>query len=204
MIVSISREYGSGGRLIGQEAAEMLGFPFYDKALISLVAEETGLTEEYVKKHQETQSVGWFRDVAFNTERMRAEDYLFVAEKEVIRNLTQEHENLIIVGRSADYYLRKNKPHLRVFIYCPREERIRRLQRYYELGEEGADERLQKTDRQRARYYRSVTGQEWGDPANYDLMINSEIGVLNAARIIAQAVNSFGEEPEPLDQRSKP
>lgn len=193
MIVSISREYGSGGRLIGREAAGILGFPFYDKQMISLIAEESGLTETFVEEHQETQPLKWLRDVAFQPDQLTAEDLLLVTEQQVIRELAEEHESLVIVGRSADYYLRDKTPHLKVFIHSAAEIRRGRLNRYYELGEEEAAVRLETVDKQRARYYRQVTGREWGAPEHYDLMIDSRIGLGNAAKLIAEAVRSFGE-----------
>ena len=193
MIVSISREYGSGGRLIGREAAELLGFPFYDKQMISLIAEESGLTESYVEEHQETGPRNWLRDVAFRPDQLAAEDLLLVAERHVIRKLAEQHENLVIVGRSADYYLRGRVPHLKVFIHSDADTRRVRLEQYYELGEANASERRESVDKQRAKYYRKVTGREWGAAEHYDLMINSRIGLGAAAKLIAEAVEAFGE-----------
>lgn len=203
MIITISREYGSGGRLIGRAVAEALEIPFFDKAIIRMISEESGLTADYVARHEESRSRRWFDHVAFSKERLPVADVLYIAEQTVIERLAREHDDLVIVGRAAGYRLRDVKDHLRVFVYASPEDRKERLLQYYELGDESAEVRMERVDRERKEYYREVTHRPWGHPEDYDLMLNSRIGIGNAVRLIVSAVRHYGEEVEMLGEGAR-
>ena len=202
-IITISREFGSGGRLIGEKLASRLGVEFYDRAIIQLAAERSGLSYKYIEQNEEniTNSLllnfpaatayAGFKTAAFFDTPMN--DKTFLAQAEVIRDLSKD--SCIIVGRCADYILRDDPALIRVFITALPEDRVRRAVEEYRFTSEGAPEKIKKIDKSRANYYKYYTGQPWGNLHNFDLVVNTSFtGVLGAVNVIQTMLEEKGIE----------
>lgn len=181
--ITIGREYGSGGRLVGRRVAEDLGIPFYDKELIAMAAKETGFSEEFVRENEQKRSSGFLANLYFNTQSLPMSDQVFIAQSNIIKKVADEGP-CVIVGRCADYVL-KNQPNcLHVFIHAPLEERIRRVKEFYNLNVEDVRAYIIKTDKSRAAYYNYFASGEWGKCQNYDMSINSSMGLDAVVHVI--------------------
>ena len=184
-VITVGREYGSGGRFIARNVAEKLSIPFYDKELIELVAEKTGLSPEFVKKAEEHRTSGFLYNLYYPTQSLPLYDQVFIAQSNIIKKFAAEGP-CVIVGRCADYVLQNTPGCLHVFVHAPVEERVARARAYYEL--EGDDDVLRtaiaKQDKARASYYNHFTMGKWGRAQNYDLAINSALGIDEAAHAI--------------------
>ena len=174
-IITISREFGSGGRTIGKMTAERLGIPCYDQELITKLAEKSGFTAEYVKERSEyTEHAGWFSN-AFSGRSLDGtsnQDYLWVIQRKILLELS-EQESCVIVGRCADYVLRDHADCLRVFIHADMEKRADRIVRVYGETKDAPKKRLREKDRRRAIYYQFYTDMEWGKAQNYHISLDS-------------------------------
>ena len=185
-IITISREFGSGGAAIGNLVAQKLGIPCYNQQLIDRIAEESGFYKDYVEEHTEGARTSWFglpRDRDFYGPSMQ--DELFRVQTRVIREVV-EHGLCIIVGRCADYILRRHDDLLTVFIHASKEKRIERILREY--GDNGKDpmQRLHDKDKKRKAYYQLYTDRKWGDVENYHIALDSGVlGIERCAEIIA-------------------
>ena len=187
IVITIAREYGSGGRYIGKLVAEKLGIKLYDKEFIEKMAEDTGLSEEYIRENEQKRNA---LDVFNNGyyAGLNNADELFIKESKLIKKVADE-ESCIIVGRCADYILRSRPDVLRVFVYADRDIRLRRAIDEYGDLEEHIDEFMHQTDKRRRIYYENYTNQRWGDRENYDLMLNSgDLGIEKCVELICQAV----------------
>jgi cytidylate kinase len=197
-MIAISREFGSGGRLIGAKLSEMLGIEFYDKSIIQMAAEKSGLSYTFIEQNEEHMSNSFlfslpaaasyasFKTTAFFDTPIN--DKTFLAQTEVIRELAQKG-SCVIVGRCADYILRDDPSLVRLFITGNPEDRIRRAVEYYKMPADEAEERIKKIDKSRANYYKYYTGQAWGDMHHYDLIINTSFtGVSGAVEVILTAL----------------
>ena len=192
-VLNIGREFGSGGREIGKLAAERLGIPYYDKELIVLAAEKSGMSLDYLLSLDE-QSVSSFL-YAFSgssfpmggrlgtTHVLPAADQLFLSQSEVLRSIAQKG-GAVIVGRCADYILQNHPKHMNVFIQAPLAQRVQRVMERHELTAKAAESLISKTDKNRASYYLHFTGEKWGDRKNFDLVVSSAIGVEAAVDLI--------------------
>lgn len=193
IVMNIGREFGSGGREIGKLVAQKLGIPYYDKELIVLAAEKSGLSPEYIASLDE-QSVSSFlysfsganfsmgmRSNSVNV--LPPADQLFLSQSEVIRDIAKKG-GAVIVGRCADYVLQETHSHINVFIQAPMRSRIQRVMERHSLDQKGAEALITKTDKNRANYYLHFTGEKWGDRRNFDLILSSVIGIESAANII--------------------
>lgn len=181
-IITIGREFGSGGRELGRRLAEELGIEYYDKEIITAIAQKTSLSQEYVQEvlegkphHLYPITIGQSLFITDNF-YIQQEDSIYVAQSEIIRDLA-EKSNCVIVGRCADYILRDLKPH-RIFVYADIESRIKRcISRNTEaekhLTEKEIKKQILSIDKNRAKYYNYYTGNKWGDKINYDLCINT-------------------------------
>ena len=175
-IITISREFGSGGRYIGSLVAEKLGIPYYDKEIIAKVAQKSGLAEEYVEKRGEYSSSGSLFAYGFVVRNSRGEsleDYLHAVQRKVILELA-EQSDCVIVGRCADYILRKNPNAIHVFIYADKDSKIERIQTY--LGGESPEDaarKMKKMDKTRSVNYNYFTDRKWGDARNYTMSLSS-------------------------------
>ena len=183
VVITLSREYGSGGRYIGKLIAQKLGIKLYDKEFIIKVAEETGLSEQYIKENEQKRNVldvlnnGYYSD-------MNNSDELFVKESELIKEVSAK-EPCVIVGRCADQILKDNKNVLKVFIYSNMEDKINRAVKYYGMDKKKAEKEISRIDKLRGNRYKYYTGKEWKDFSNYDICINSDkLGVEKAADLI--------------------
>ena len=198
-IITISRQYGSGGRLIGQKLAERLGIPFYDKELITLAAEESGFAEHLFEKNDRniTNSLLYSLSMYGNTMGlydMPLNDKLFIAQSKTIQNVAEKGP-CVIVGRCADYVLRNMPNVLNVFIHSDMESKIRRVVEDYGVESDNVVELINKTDKRRANYYNYYTGQKWGRLENFDLTVDSsKLGIDGTAEFIAQFVGDYRKQ----------
>ena len=179
IVITIAREYGSGGRFVGKLISEELGLPFYDKELISMTAKKSGLSKDYVEKVDEKKASGNYE---YNND-----DRIFIAEKNVIDNLAKK--SCVIVGRCADYILKDNKDVLKVFLYSDDENKVKRAVKYYGLKEKDALKEINKINKERSKHYKFYTNREWNNQDNYDISINvDKYGVEKTAKIICELV----------------
>lgn len=188
-IITISREFGSGGRTIGKETAAKLGIPCYDEELIEKIAEKSGLAREYVRERGEyAPSSGWIgnalaeRDYTGHSIR----DDLWNAQRSVILELA-EKEPCVIVGRCADYILRDAADCLTVFVHASMEKRAERIVQVYGEREETPEKRLTDKDKRRRAYYQLYTDMLWGEAKNYHLALDSgALGIEKCVEIISE------------------
>ncbi len=189
-IITISREFGSGGRTIGKLVAEKLGIPCYDRELIEKSAERSGFSEEFIKEKGEyAASRAHLINVLSQRDSIRGlsmQDYLWQIQCNVILELA-EKEPCVMVGRCADHILDKQHDLLKVFIHADMEKRKERILKLYGKTDEAEEKRLKDKDKRRAAYYRFYTDKEWGDIKNCHIAIDSGIiGIEKCAEIIAK------------------
>ena len=194
-IITISRQYGSGGRLIGQKLAERLGIPFYDKELITLAAQESGYAEHLFEKTADTNisnSLLYSLAMYGNTMGlydMPLNDKLFMAQSKTIQHVAEKGP-CVIVGRCADYVLRGVPNVLNVFIHSDMASKVRRVTEDYGVTDDNVVDLINKTDKRRANYYNYFTGKKWGRAENYDLVFNSSrISLEDITKIIRTYVD---------------
>ena len=195
MIITIGREYGSGGREIGRLVADKLGIPFYDKEVLTRAAQESGLCHEVFEHHDEKASVGGMltgtgmhMGTAHVGLQMPLNQRVFLAQFDAIHKIAAEG-SCVIVGRCADYVLKELDNVTHVFIYASTEKRIERIMRVENVTRDQARDLIRKTDKQRKNYYNFFADGNWGLRSNYDLMIRTDDRDFNniADSIIAYA-----------------
>ena len=198
-IITISREFGSGGRSVGKQLAERLGIPYYDKELVNQVALETGFDPRYVEENGEQAPIGGRLAYAFNMQGvpgimrgLSAMDFLWCIQREVILKLADEGP-CVIVGRSADYILKDRPDAIHAFIHADMAFRAERIVRLYGQSEKAPEQRLRDKDKKRAVNYQHYTGREWGKSQNYTLSLNS--GVLGIDRCVDILAGIVGTIP---------
>ena len=184
-IITISREFGSGGRTIGRKVAEELGIPCYDSELIQEIARESGFAESYIKDAGEYAPSGFLSSVFVNRSfGATNEDYLWEIQQKIILNLADKGP-CVIVGRCADYILREKADCLNVFVHADLDFRAERIVKEYGEREESAEQRLKNKDKRRAAYYRFYTETKWGDVRNYHITLDSgKFGIDRCVEII--------------------
>ena len=190
-IITISREFGSGGRFIGEEVAKKLGIAYYDKNIISQIAEKSGLSPEYIQENAElSPKKGLFayafagRDITGRS----VEDMVYQAQRKVILDLVRK-EPCVIIGRNADYILKDRDDILNVFIHGDMPEKIQRISQLYRVTEQEAVKMMADTDKRRMTNYNFYTDQKWGKASNYTLCLNSsQIGYDRCEAIIIECV----------------
>ncbi len=189
-IVTISREYGSGGRYIGELVAEKLGIPFYDKEIMAKIAEETGFVDKFIERLAEyapSRNIFAYAFVGRTSTGESIEDYINNVQRKIILDLAEKGP-CVIVGRSADYILKDKFETLNIFICGDKEQKIQRICDLKELSERDAEKLRKDTDKKRSVNYKYYTGQTWGDIKNYTMVLNSSrIGIEKCADIIAAA-----------------
>lgn len=180
-IITISREFGSGGRTIGRKLAEKLGYKFYDSELIAKVAEQSGFHKDFIETHGEYASSGnsilfsFSRNGSLTTGHNSVYDEIFIAQQKVILEIAKEG-NAVIVSRLADYILRDRTDTLNVFIHADFEARaVRIVQEYGERDDKSIEKRLKDRDNKRKTYYKTYTGRNFGVAQNYHLSLNSSL-----------------------------
>lgn len=196
-IITISREFGSGGRSIGRAVAEKLGIPFYDKELVEQIAVESGFAPKFVEENGEHSPSGSLFSYAFAPQGvpgvmngLSTADFLWNVQCSVILQLAEKGP-CVIVGRNADYILKDRPNVLNVFIHAPMEYRADRIVRLYGESEKAPEQRLQEKDKRRKVNYQHYTGRTWGNADNYDLCLNSAtLGIEQSAQIICDVVKN--------------
>lgn len=185
-IVTISREFGSGGRTIGKKVAQRLGIPCYDAGLIQRLAVDSGFAEEYVKQISECMPRGYLESLFSNrTLGPTNEDILWDSQNKVILQIAEKGP-CVIVGCCADYILRDKADCLNVFIHADPSFRAERIVKEYGEREQSAEQRLRDKDKRRAAYHRFYTDMKWGDAHNYHITLNSGVlGIERCAEIIS-------------------
>ena len=205
IIITIARQYGSGGREIGELVAKKLGLPLFDKQLITDAASKGNLSEELLKKTDESCANSLLYTLAMGSNiagaslhfgyKMPINDKLFILQSEVIKEYAKTG-SCVIIGRCADYVLREEENIFRLFIYGDLEHRKERIkERHPEVKSTGVIDLINKTDRRRSSYYNFYTGNVWGKYDNYDMAINSStLGIEGTAELIATCVKQLTEE----------
>lgn len=196
-LVTISREYGSGGRLIGRMVAEKLGVPFYDKEIIDMAVEQSGMSRDLVESAElrAKSSFSYSLSSAMNfgdgimTEPVSVNEKLFITQFHVITNIGEKGEG-VIVGRCADYVLKDLPGVTNIFIHAELEDRINRCIEKYGVKPEEVKDTIRTYDKARANYYNYHTCQKWGDYKNYNLSLNSSfMEEEEIANLIVEYVN---------------
>lgn len=184
-IITVSREFGSGGRTIGKEVAARLGINCYDSELIEKIAEESGFTKDYIAEKSENAPHGHWLANSFASNRsihgFSTQDYLWSVQRKVILDLA-EKESCVIVGRCADYILGNENNCLKVFIHASMDKRAERIVQVYGEGKDSPEKRLQDKDKRRRAYYHFYTDMEWGVAKNYHISLDS--GVLGIEKCV--------------------
>ncbi len=201
LVITIARQYGSGGRDVGHKVAELMGAKCYDQDLIVMAAKRSGISEEALARADEQASSSLLYTLAMgasmiytNTTPMAVpiNDALFIAQSEIIRELS-ETENCVIVGRCADYILKDHERLVKVFVQGDINDRIKRIMSRAGISESEAKDRIAKKDKKRANYYNYYTGGKWGKPDNYNLIVStSKIGIDGAAKLICDYARTLG------------
>ena len=186
-VITVSREFGSGGRTIGKKVAEELGIPCYDSELIQQIAKESGFDERYIQDAGEYAPSSSFLSTLTNRSfGPTNEDYLWEIQYRIITELAEKGP-CVIVGRCADYILRDKADCLRVFIHADMDFRAERIVKEYGEREVSAEQRLKEKDKRRAAYHRFYTDMKWGYAQNYDLTLNSgTLGIEKCVEIIRE------------------
>ena len=195
-IITISRQFGSGGRTIGREVAEKLGIPFYDKELVDQIAMESGFAPQFVEEHGEHSPGKSLLSYAFAPQGvpgimngLSTADFLWNIQCSVILQLAEKGP-CVIVGRNADYILKDREDVLHVFIHADEASRADRIVRLYGESEKSPKARLNEKDKRRKVNYQHYTGRTWGAAENYDVCFNSGVlGVEYCAQVIVDMVN---------------
>ena len=185
-VITISREFGSGGRTIGRKVAEKLGIPCYDAEIIEKIAEESGYSGDYIRSEGEGASDRWLSNL-FSNRAMGPTNRatIWVIQSRIIRELAEKGP-CVIVGRCADYVLRGQADLLNVFIHADPQKRADRIVREYGEREASPLERIREKDRRRAAYHRFYTDLKWGHAQNYHLCLDSGVrGIDKCAELIA-------------------
>ena len=183
IIITISREYGSGGRYIGKLVAEKLGIKLYDNEFVLKMAEDTGLSAKYIEDNEQKRNIldnfnnGYYYG-------LNNSDELFIKESELIKEIANK-ESCVIIGRCADFILKDRKNVLKVFVSSSMDDKIKRATSFYGLDKSKAEKEINRINKLRANHYKYYTEEEWNNPSNYDICINSDaIGIQNAVELI--------------------
>lgn len=187
IVITISREYGSGGRYIAKLVAEKLKIKLYDKDFIKELTNETGLDSSYIENIEQKRTLldnfnsGYYQSLS-------NADELFLEEANLIKKLASKN-SCVIVGRCADFILKDNKNLIKIFIYSDMESKIKRAIKYYNIPKKDAKKEIEKINKLRKNHYKYYTNREWNNPENYDLCLNSDsLGVEQCAEVIEQYV----------------
>lgn len=200
-IITIGRQFGSGGKEIAEKLGESLQIPVYDKEMLAVAAKDSGICQELFESHDEKPTNSFLYSLVMDTYSMGyspnaymdmpINHKVFLAQFDAIKKLANEGP-CILVGRCADYALDSYDNCLSVFIHANLDARIRRIARMYDLTEAKAKDMIVKTDKKRATYYNYYTNKKWGSAKDYNLCIDSgKFGLENAAKIIIDAVQIF-------------
>ncbi|ACN83300.1 putative cytidylate kinase [Brachyspira hyodysenteriae WA1] len=199
IVITISREFGSGGRYIGEMVAKDLNIPFYDKAIIEMASDKTGFSPEYIKENEQKLTGASLFNFAItgsyagnmvfgNGESLQ--DTMFFAQSNVIKEVASKH-SCVIVGRCANHILEGMDNCINIFIYSDMENKIKRAVEEYKLDSANIEKILKERDKLRAKHYNYYTGKNWGDARNYHACLNSDfIGIDNTIELIEKIAKS--------------
>ena len=183
-IITIAREYGSGGRIIAQKVAEKLGIVYYDNEIIDLAAKEMGFDVDVIRKVSEQKASGFMYSLSSGTLSLPLNDQVYTMQSKIIRHLAN-YDACIIVSGCADYILEDYDNVLKVFIHAPLESRIKRVKNEYKEVHDDYKKYVIKKDKTRSNYYNYYTTNKWWQLKNFDLTLNSDLGLDEVANIIA-------------------
>lgn len=197
-IITISRQYGSGGREIGERLSKLLDIPYYDNALITRAAKESGFAEAAFEKAEEKATNSLLYSIAmgmnaygnqeFGFAHLSLDDRIYLAQSEIIRKVADEGP-CVIIGRCADYVLKERNDVLHFFIWADMDFRIKRATELYNLSPSKAEENVLKVDKRRANYYNYHANGKWGSASNYHLSIKSDaLGIEKSALLLKDFV----------------
>lgn len=206
LLITIGRQYGSGGREIGEKLAANLGISFYNNELITMAAQKSGLSHEVLGEADEkatnsllyTLAMGstFFNGNAGVALEMPINDKLFITQSDIIKGIAEE-KPAVFIGRCADYVLRDEPNLLKLFIYAPMEFRSRHVAERHDLSEAKAKDLIVKTDKRRSNYYGYYTGQKWGKLENFNLSIDSsKLGIDGTVKFLTDYVNEYKKTQE--------
>lgn len=188
MIITITREFGSGGRTIAKKLAEKLGYAYYDYEIVQQIAQESGFAKEYIEENGEDASSTSTFGFIWNNYGYNLSDELYIAQRNVICELADKG-NCVIVGRCSDYILRDRKDVLNVFIHADFEYRKNRVVSVYGQNEFAPDKRIKDKDKRRIAYYKYYTDRKWADAKNYQLCLDSGVlGIDKCVELIEKAM----------------
>ena len=197
-VITISREYGSGGRAIGEKVAEALNIPFYDNDRIYEMAKESG-AEEMIRKTERMKATSFLYGLYMNATQQPTKDDLFELQSQVIQKVAEEGP-CVIVGRCADYILRNRDDLLSVFIHAPLEFRVERARTAYQIDTDNIEAHVKKQDKNRANFYNRITDRKWGDANSFHFAMSSVYGIDFSAEVLKHAAMHFlahkDENPE--------
>ena len=190
-IITISREFGSGGRFIGEEVAKKLGISYYDKDIIGQIAEQSGFSPEYIRENTELSPKKGLFAYAFSGRDITGksvEDMVYEAQRNVILKIA-EKESCVVIGRNADFILKDREDVLNVFIHGDMPEKVQRICKLYNVAEADVAKMITETDKRRRTNYNFYTDQKWGMAGNYSLSLNSsQLGYDRCEKIILECV----------------
>ncbi len=191
-IITINREYGSGGRYVGKLLSERLGIPLYDKNLIEIVSDESGLSASYIEEKEQSRNLNLLSDLNLNYfQNLTNDDTLFLAETKAIQNISKKG-SCVIVGRCADYILKEQANVFKIFLYSDSKHKIERATKYYGLSKTKANKEIQKIDKARERHYEHYTNMKWKDASHYDLCLNVDLlGAEKTSEFIEQMIKEM-------------
>lgn len=203
IVITISREFGSGGRYIGEMTAKKLDIPFYDKAIIEMASDNTGFSSEYIKENEQKLTGSSLFNFAITGSYAgnmvfgsgeSLQDTMFFAQSNVIKEIASKN-SCVIVGRCANHVLEGMDNCINVFIYSDMNSKIKRAVSEYKLDSSNIEKILRERDKLRAKHYNYYTGKNWGDARNYHICLNSDfIGADNTVKIILDAVKSISDK----------
>ncbi len=201
-IVTIAREYGSGGRECGKKLAELTGYKFYDKDLITLAAQKSGMSTDALNSVDEKAASSLLYTLALGSSiynsgmgsvNLPINDKLFVVQSQIIKDIANSGEGSIIVGRCADYVLSERDNVVKVYITSDFDTRVNTVMKRHDLTQSQARDLIIKTDKRRSNYYSYYTGEKWGKADKYDVVVSTaRIGIDGAAGLIADYIKMLG------------
>lgn len=199
IVVTISREFGSGGRIIGKMVAERLNIPFYDREIIEMSAQNGGFSEQFVEQNEQKIKNKFFHNLIYSGDYINGyagsmhvsmADKLFITTCETVEKVAED--SCVIVGRCADFVLKDRKDVFNIFIYADLEHKVKRAIEKYGYNPQTAKADVKRTDKHRANHYEYYTERKWGERNNYHLCVNSGlIGVENSVDLIVDAVKDY-------------
>lgn len=198
-IITIAREYGSGGHLLGERLAKELGIKLYDREFIRMAAQRSGIDEQYIAKNEQSIPSFWLKCIlSKNSEQpvevsLSADDILFVAESRIVQELAAQ-EPCIIVGRCADFILKDHPKAVKVFCYSDLKSAVNRCVNDYGIPQEQAEAEIRRINRNRIHHYEYYTGWKWGEPHHYHLMLNTgNISLETAYKLVKEVYQNIAK-----------